>query len=375
MAGRCSVLRGVSLRAVLTAGLLGVGIPVLAFAGEDEAIASHHHYGDLLLFPVITGTHLNIPVPELRQNELTPAVDIFYSTDFERLRFLAEFMTSRDEQEMERLQLGWLVQPMTTLWLGRFHNPLGFWNTEHHHGAFMQTTISRPAITNFEDYYGVLPTHVAGLLAEGALDREHGSFNYALGIGQGPNLGEELEPLNFLEMKGGSPVSRQGGKLAASARLSYRPLDDSASEFGGFTGYSRIPVVGQSIAEVDQTVAGAFYTVETGKLRVLGELYYVRNRLTGTALTRDADFTAGYLQAEYQAHPHWTLFGRLEDTHGAKNDAYLDLIPEFVNARTVAGARFEVARHQALKLELSRNERQDDARFNEIGLQWSMVYP
>ena len=375
MGSCCSVLR-VSLLAVLTAGLLGVGIPVRAFAGGDEAMPSHHHDGDLLLFPVITGTHLNVPVPEFSQNELTPAVDIFYSTDYERLRFLAEFLVSRDEREMERLQLGWLVQPTTTLWLGRFHNPLGFWNTEHHHGAFMQTTISRPAITNFEDYYGVLPTHVAGLLAEGMLDREHGTFNYAFGIGQGPNLGEEeLEPVNILELKGGGAVSGDGGKLTASARLSYRPLDDSAGEFGGFSGYTRIPVVGRAIAEVDQTVAGAFYTVEAGRLRVLGELYYVSNRLKGTAPTRDADFTAGYLQAEYQAHPGWTLFGRLEDSHGAKNDAYLDLIPEFVNTRTVAGARFEVARHQALKLELSRNKRQDDARFNELSLQWSMVYP
>jgi hypothetical protein len=380
MQGCCSVSRSVFLLALLAVLTLGLGIPLHASADEEGVTpshnhasaevegATHHHDGDLLLFPAITGTYLNVPVPGLRENELMPEVNIFYSTDHERLRFLAEFLLNRDEHEMERLQLGWLVQPTATLWIGRFHNPLGFWNSEHHHGAFMQTTISRPGIIAFEDDGGVLPTHVAGLLAEGTLDRDGGSVNYAFGIGQGPNLESELEPVNILEF-------RNGGRLAASARLSYRPIDDSAVEFGGFAGYTRIPVAGGTIDETDQTVAGVFYNVETEKLRLVGELFYVSNRLTGSAPTSHADFTAGYLQAEYQVHPDWALFGRVEDTRGAKNDAYLDMIPEFLNARAVAGTRFEVARNQALKLELSRNERQDDARFNQVSLQWSMVYP
>lgn len=386
MQGCCSVSRSDFLITLLAVFTLGLGIPVQASA-EEAGVTPHHnhasaeeagspfphnHAGDLLLFPAITGTHRNVSVPGLRQNELQPEANLFFSTDHDRLRFLAELLLDRDEQEMERLQLGWLVQPATTLWVGRFHSPLGFWNTEHHHGAFMQTTISRPSIIAFEDEGGVLPTHITGLLAEGSLDRDHGYFNYAFGIGQGPELlsglEAKLEPVNILEF-------RNGGRLAASARLSYRPLGDSVGEFGGFAGYTRIPVVGGTINEVGQTVAGVFYNVETGKLRVVGELFSVTNRLTGPAPTRDADFSAGYLQAEYQAHANWTLFGRLEGTGNAKNNAYLDLNQEFLNARTVAGARFEVGSRQALKLELSRNERQDDARFNQISLQWSMVYP
>lgn len=336
---------------------------------EDGAATPHHHDdGDLLLFPDITATRLNVPVPGLKQHELMPELNIFYSTDHERLRFLAEFLMNRDENEMERLQLGWLVRPTSTVWLGRFHNPLGFWNTEHHHGAYMQTTISRPGIIAFEDEGGVLPTHVSGLLAEGALERDHGSLNYAFGLGRGPRLEPKLEPMNIVEFK-------HGGKLAASARLSYRPSDESAGEFGGFAGYTHIPVAGSTLDEVDQTVAGVFYTVSTEKLRLIGELFHVSNRLFGPRPTDHADFSAGYLQAEYQAHANWTLFGRLEDTHGAKNNAYLELIPEFLSTRAVAGSRFEVARNQALKLELSRNERQNDVRFNQVSLQWSMVFP
>jgi hypothetical protein len=367
---------------LLAAVTLGLGIPVHAFAeeagvtpphhhasAEEEGSASpHHHAGDLLLFPAVTGTHRSVSAPGLDDNELMPELNIFYSTDHDRLRFLAELLLDEDEQEMERLQLGWLVQPATTFWIGRFHSPLGFWNTEHHHGAFMQMTISRPSIIDFEDDDGVLPTHITGVLAEGSLDRGHGSINYAFGIGQGPELESELVPVNIVEF-------RNGGELAASARLGYRPLDVSASEFGGFAGYARIPVIGSTINQVDQTVAGVFYNLETGKLRLVGELFYVTNRLEGSASTSDADFSAGYLQAEYQVHDDWTVFGRLEGTGNAKNNAYLDLNQEYMTERAMAGARFEVGSRQALKLELSRNERQDDTRFTQLELQWSMVYP
>jgi hypothetical protein len=368
MSGRFNVSRCVFLLTALAACTLGFSTSVHASAEEEGDHSHHNHAGDLLFFPDITGTHDSISVPGLKQNELMPEVDIFYSTEHERLRFLAEFLLSRDEHDMERLQVGWLAHPTTTLWIGRFHNPLGFWNSAHHHGAFMQTTISRPGIIAFEDDGGVLPTHVSGLLAEGTLDREGGDVNYAFGIGKGPELASGLEPVNILEL-------RNGGKLAVSARLSYRPPDESVGEFGGFAGYTRIPVAGAAFDEADQTVAGIFYNVETERFRLIGEMFRVNNRLKGMSMADDADFTAGYVQSEYQVHTGWTIYGRLEGTGGTKNNPYLDLIPDFLKARAMAGSRVGVGRNQALKLEISRNKRQDDAQFSQISLQWSMVYP
>lgn len=380
MPSRRSDSRNISLLAALAAGSLGWGIPH-AFAEEAGAAHSSHHaaveaeqagahnHGDLMLFPAVTGTHRNISVPQLEHNEVMPEVNIFYSIDRERLRFLAEFLWNRYEHEMERLQLGWLVQPTATVWLGRFHSPLGFWNSEHHHGAFMQTAITRPGILGFEDDGGVLPTHITGLLAEGTYDREHGALNYAFGIGRGPAMeGGELNPFNITEF-------RNGGDLAISARLSYRPLDERVGEFGGFAGYAHIPVTGLAVGEGKQTVAGVFYNRRSDKLRLIGELFYVGAHLKSAAREEEVSFGAGYLQVEYQVRDDWTVFGRVEDTSNAKNNVYLNLDQEFLYARAVAGARFELNSHQALKLEVSRNERQDDANFSQVSLQWSMVYP
>ncbi len=104
-------------------------------AGEEHS----HHGSDLMLFPAVTVSHLNRPVSGLVQDKLAPEVNLFYSAGRDRWRFLAEFLVRDTEQEMERLQVGWLANSDLTLWLGRFHSPLGFWNSEHHHGAYLQT--------------------------------------------------------------------------------------------------------------------------------------------------------------------------------------------------------------------------------------------
>lgn len=376
MRGRFAVSRIVPSKivplAVLAAWSFGVA-PVHAGHADAGHAASaetsaHRHADDLLLLPAVTATHRTASPGDLRQDELMPELNVFYSTEHDRLRFLAEYLIDRDEHEMERLQVGWVVEPGQVVWLGRFHSPVGFWNSEHHHGAFMQTTISRPGIVAFEDEGGVLPTHVTGLLAEGALDREYGTLNYAVGIGQGPEFNSELVPVNIIE-------ARNGGKFAANGRLSYRPFDEHRGEFGGFAAYSHIPVAGQATIEADQTLGGVFYNLQTDTLRLLGEFFYVSTRLKGTGVKDLAAFRAAYVQAEYRVHPDWTVFGRLEGTNGAKNNAYLDLNPEFMSERALAGARFEVGEHQALKLEISHNERQDEAHYNQFSLQWSMVYP
>ena len=103
--------------------------------------------GEFLLFPSVTSLHRDPPVADHPKGEIYPSLDAFYSASHERLRFLVEFMASPGDSMVERMQIGWLPTASSTLWLGRFHNPLGYWNTEFHHGSYMTTSISRPGIT------------------------------------------------------------------------------------------------------------------------------------------------------------------------------------------------------------------------------------
>ncbi len=58
-----------------------------------------------------------------------------------------EFYVTPDERDLERLQFGFEFVPETVLWVGRFHQPASAWNTEHHHGHYLQTAITRPLET------------------------------------------------------------------------------------------------------------------------------------------------------------------------------------------------------------------------------------
>ena len=328
--------------------------------------------GEILLFPTVAGLHRNSPIADHPQDEIEPSLDAFYSASHERLRFLAEFFMSPDEKEMERMQIGWLPTPSTTMWLGRFHNPLGYWNTKFHHGSYLATTITRPGIIAFEEHgRGVLPTHISGLLLEETADTP---INYSVALGVGPTLGiTGLMPIDILQ-----PTKRHG-RLAASAKLTYRPVAGSLDEAGIFAAHTSIPAENPSmsmgITKVTQTLVGADLNREFGNLRLMGELYIVNNRIEPRHVAQSNTFTSGYVQAEYSIQPGWTLFGRVEDTADANGDPYLNLRPDFIKSRTLAGARYELSHNQALKLELSHSKHQDKPQFNQLAMEWSAVFP
>src|SRR4249920_193305 len=69
---------------------------------------------------------------------------------------------------LERIQLGYQLADATTLWLGRFHTPYGYYNTAFHHGQQISTSLRRPKLVEFEASGGVLPAHTVGLWLAGA---------------------------------------------------------------------------------------------------------------------------------------------------------------------------------------------------------------
>ncbi len=333
--------------------------------------------GEFLLFPTLTGLHSTAPTMDRPQDKVEPSLDVFYSASHERFRFLAEYVTSPDHNMMERLQIGWLPTASSTLWLGRFHNPLGYWNTEFHHGSYLTTTISRPSVISFEEHGGnILPMHLNGLLLEGTTASP---FSYSVAMGMGP----KLEKVGLTPAKTLHP-SNNHNQLSATARLVYKPQEDKMNELGIFAAHTRIPtediVMYMSMGSplltgITQNLVGAEVNHEFGDLRWIGEWYIVNNRLEAANTTVSHFFTSGYLQIDYSIRTNWILFGRVEDTARAKGDPYLDLRPEFIKSRTLAGVRYAVNRNQALKFELSHSEHQDQTKSRQVAIEWSAAFP
>ena len=88
---------------------------------------------------------------------------------------------SQTNVEIERLILRYDFSDRAKLSAGRYHTPLGYWNTGYHHGAWLQTSVARPEVVRFGSQ--IVPIHFVGLLLEGRLlDNELG---YRFGVGNG----------------------------------------------------------------------------------------------------------------------------------------------------------------------------------------------
>lgn len=66
---------------------------------------------------------------------------------------------------------------------GKYHTPLGYWNTAFHHGAWLQTSISRPEMVKFGG--SLIPIHFVGAQAEGNIPSGSLGLGYSLGLGNG----------------------------------------------------------------------------------------------------------------------------------------------------------------------------------------------
>src|SRR6266478_493353 len=85
--------------------------------------------------------------------------------------------------EVERNIIRYDYNDYFKLSFGRYHTPIGYWNTAFHHGAWLQTTISRPDIVKIGGTF--IPVHFVGFLAEGNIPSGGAGLSYSVGVGNG----------------------------------------------------------------------------------------------------------------------------------------------------------------------------------------------
>lgn len=326
--------------------------------------------GELLLFPEILFEHEQ--GESLDDADLTPSVDLFGTARRGRLRLLGEVVVTDEDIDVERLKLGYAFSPGTVVWAGRVHNPLGYWNTQYHHGSYLQTSISRPEVARFGDKGGLFASHIIGLLLDTTYTSENRAFDYSLLVGAGPELragnNPTLHSVDLLEFGSGEH------KFNITGRFAYRPDSASGDQVGLFASYVEIPVTNAVYDTLKLTTAGVFSSWQLADLALTGALYLVRDELGNGGEKDNGNFASAYVQADYLVHQVWTPYARVEQSFGDDNDPYVELMNDFVPKRQVLGLRWDVTHKQALKLEYSWNHARSKA-FGEAFLNWSAVFP
>jgi len=209
--------------------------------------------GEFLLFPQLETTRRANLDSNLAfdQSDYGASVDFFMTFENRNFRFLGEFLLSNEEQEFERFQLGWSYNSHL-FWLCLFHNPIGYWNTSYHHGAYLQTSISRPAIIGFEDHDGILPIHLAGFLAEGTIEPGERELGYTLALASGPEYDDALEPWNALK------PGVWAGDTSATLNLYHDFGSKIPTRIGLFLNSTQIPTTLVGVDEIQQIITGLY---------------------------------------------------------------------------------------------------------------------
>jgi hypothetical protein len=85
--------------------------------------------------------------------------------------------------EVERSFIRYDYNDYFKISFGRFHTPIGYWNTAFHHGAWLETTIDRPFVVRVGGTY--TPLHFVGFMAEGNIPSGSLGLHYEVGLGNG----------------------------------------------------------------------------------------------------------------------------------------------------------------------------------------------
>ena len=188
------------------------------------------------------------------------------------------------ELSVERTIIRYDYNDYFKLSFGKYHTPIGYWNTAFHHGAWLQTTIARPEMVKFGGTF--IPVHFVGVQAEGNIPSGGLGLGYNLGIGNGRSS-------NFSKAGDSGDVN---DNRAWVANLFARPTRLYGLEVGGSSYRDKLtPNPGTNF---DEWIASGYVVWNKQRPELLAEYANVHHRDLQTSQTFNT--TSYYVQLAYR---------------------------------------------------------------------------
>ncbi|HLK65297.1 MAG TPA: hypothetical protein VKU19_17780 [Bryobacteraceae bacterium] len=261
--------------------------------------------------------------------------------------------------EVERLIIRYDLDDAFKVSFGRYHTPINYWNTQFHHGQWLQTTISRPEMTQFGGSF--IPVHFVGMLVEGTVPASGLNLTYNVGLGNGR----------------GQVISR-GGDLgdinnnrAWLVNAYLKPDFAYGLRVGGSVYRDEIsPATGLPTREWIQSGHIAW---EKEKPEVIAEFANVTHQPIGG--TGPSHSQAFYVQTAYRLpwwHQTWKPYYRLESIHVPRSDVLFRAVPSFLGS--TFGVRYDITTFAAFKFEYRIYDRRDLLTIHGVFAQTSFTF-
>ena len=261
--------------------------------------------------------------------------------------------------EVERSIIRFDQSDYLKLSFGRYHTPINYWNNTFHHGSWLQTTISRPEMTQFGGSF--IPVHFVGSLVEGQTPAGGLNLNYNFGVGNGR----------------GSVISRGGdfgdinNNRAWLVNLFVKPEKLYGLQAGASFYRDKIsPAAGREAREWIES-AHLVWTKENPEF--IAEFANVTHQEIGR--TTPSNSQAWYAQTAYRLpwfDRLWKPYFRYEYIHVPQSDTIFRAVRD-LSGETV-GVRYDIASFAALKFEYRHQIRPGIPNLNGVFLQTSFTF-
>lgn len=261
---------------------------------------------------------------------------------------------------LERLIIGYHASDAFKLSAGRYHTPISWWNTQYHHGLWLQTSIDRPRMVRFGT--PLIPVHFVGFLASGNLPLGGSILVYEAGAGNG----------RAPDLVGAGDAGEQDGKLAVVSGLRFRPGVVPALELGIHGYVDQVDPVGTT-GPVDERILGGHASWMANPEVVVEYLHFIHEPVAGGGASTSDAF---YAQVGVRLPPGRTVqpyvrFERIDIAAGDPLFAGLGLGYEGV----IGGLRWDFAGFAALKGEVRSEEVAGAQRATSFAVNASFVIP
>ena len=263
--------------------------------------------------------------------------------------------------EVERVMVRFEQSDYFKVSFGRYHTPINWWNTAFHHGQWLQTSISRPEMTQFGGRF--IPVHFVGGLVEGALPLGGLNLNYNVGVGNG--RGSVLSR--------GGDASDNNNHRAWLINLFAKPDRLYGLQVGGSVYRDKIDL---GTGQFREWITAAHFVWAKENPELIAEVANVHHRPVGQRQVFNSQ--AYYLQAGYRlpfGNNLWKPYYRFEYIHIPRGDVVFQGVPGL--AGSVAGIRYDISNFAALKLEYRHQRRpaqQGRTRVNGAFMQTSFTF-